>query len=466
MKRINKRIIALLLCTSLLIAFSNVGIYANDISTEKNDSMLNIILDADDLITEESGLEISASKKGLMEHYNGNSISDFDAENALDMSAGSNGIAAATSPIAPTSAPVTFYTSVTDSLTAPGTPNSTKYIYPITLYPYQVLHIQAEFNIANDFDLMLYEVNSLGQLTAMVDYSGTTGTNFEAVGVVNRSNSTKDYAVFIQSFKGAGAFTMHIGIANEYDGFEADENPFKAVILPTLPAVVSAVTINSRAFYTHCDTDWYKFTLPSGTFGVELKLTNAPGYKVELYSVTPSAHLTKQNPSNGVYSLNDDVYYIRVTSTVMGATAPTGNNYTLQVIVRYVQLNNIVANWQTSSQIEAKSLLHPVYVNFPGGYINKIDIECNAGNNYAYFHSRRVNVFYSDTGSAGSYNYVGTIYGSPTVMGPWNNTGLSLSIPRVATGYWAFELEAWQTPGSGIAYLDTLFSPKISFNLA
>lgn len=126
-----------------------------------------------------------------------------------------------------------FYGYVTDYLTEEG---QQKYVYPIVVEPGEVLHAQLDLpNSAElDYDLYLFEVDSDTLDMTLVDLSqnrtflnGTEGTAPESVGIFNREDTVKEYAVFVVSELGSSIsqpFTLHLGINTNTDNFEADEN--------------------------------------------------------------------------------------------------------------------------------------------------------------------------------------------------------------------------------------------------
>jgi hypothetical protein len=264
-----------------------------------------------------------------------------------------------TDEISPTSIGNGFYQVLSDFLTFEG---ENKFIFPIPVQPGEVLNIQLDVpNSANiDYDAYLFEVDALGNMT-LVDFSeystfinGTHGTLSEAVGAFNVSNTTKNYAFFVQSFIGASStqpFTIHVGIrANAYgfDQFESDENSRQAI--PFTLSQSGATLINVRSANTMCDNDWYTFTTPSNlrfnTARFFLDSTsNSANYRVEVYTRTNSNQMIRQAANNnGRVSLaSNTTYFIRVTST--GASSLTGADYVLTISPDFVPDQVIITNF-------------------------------------------------------------------------------------------------------------------------
>ncbi|QQY79079.1 hypothetical protein EDD65_11817 [Keratinibaculum paraultunense] len=237
------------------------------------------------------------------------------------------------------------YGYVTDYLTEEG---QEKYIYPIAVEPGEVLHAQLDLPNSNelDYDLYLFEVNPDTLDMTLVDLSqnrtflnGIEGTAPESVGILNKENTIKEYAVFVVSEVGSSItqpFTLHIGINTNTDNFEADENINWAVNFTLMP--VGTTVIDMRSMDTLVDNDWYKFTIPNSknydtmNFTLDEDSKNA-NYKIELYQLEDS-QLKKVNiSSNGKAEIDSGQYYIRVTS--IESTNLSGSTYSLSILPDY-----------------------------------------------------------------------------------------------------------------------------------
>lgn len=237
------------------------------------------------------------------------------------------------------------YGYVTDYLTEEG---QQKYIYPIAIEPGEVLHAQLDLpNSAElDYDLYLFEVNPDTLDMTLVDLSqnrtflnGTEGTAPESVGIFNREDTVKDYAVFVVSEVGSSIsqpFTLHIGINTNTDNFEADENVNWAVNFTLEP--IGSTEIDIRSMDTLVDNDWYRFTIPTSknydtmNFTLDENSRNA-NYKIELYQLEDN-QLKKVNiSSTGKAEIDSGQYYIRVTS--IESTNLTGSTYRLNILPDY-----------------------------------------------------------------------------------------------------------------------------------
>lgn len=121
--------------------------------------------------------------------------------------------------------------------------------------------------------------------------NGTEGTAPESVGIFNREDTVKDYAVFVVSEVGSSIsqpFTLHIGINTNTNNFEAGENVNWAVNFTLEP--IGSTEIDIRSMDTLVDNDWYIFTIPTSknydtmNFTLDEDSRNA-NYKVELYQL-------------------------------------------------------------------------------------------------------------------------------------------------------------------------------------
>lgn len=237
------------------------------------------------------------------------------------------------------------YGYVTDYLTEEG---EEKYVYPLAVEPGEVLHAQLDLpNSAElDYDLYLFEVNPDTLDMTLVDLSlnrthlnGTEGTAPESVGIFNKGDSVKEYAVFIVSQVGSSIsqpFTLHIGINANEDNFEADENVNWAVNF-TLEQIGST-EISLRSMDTLVDNDWYTFTIPSSKnydtmdFLLDEDSQNA-NYNIELYQLEDDQLKKVTISSDGNAEIDSGQYYIRVTA--INSTNLTGTNYSLNISPNY-----------------------------------------------------------------------------------------------------------------------------------
>jgi|GEM_PF-3651674 len=215
----------------------------------------------------------------------------------------------------------------------------------IDLFPGEVLHVQADMpnSAAIDYDLMLIRTDWFGNLLEVVDASfyttyinGANGTLSEAVGFRNTTNSVLFFAVAVESFRGSSAtmpYTIHIGINNVNDSFEADEN-VRSFRIPAanLPASGNLV-VSNRAIDTLADNDWLRLQVPaSNSFdrvAISLDQTSViAGYTVEVYTRLAGDAMRRINPVNGnEFVLPSGTVYVRVSS--VGALFVTGVNYAL-----------------------------------------------------------------------------------------------------------------------------------------
>lgn len=237
------------------------------------------------------------------------------------------------------------YGYVTDYLTEEG---QEKYIYPIAVEPGEVLHAQLDLPNSTelDYDLYLFEVNPDTLDMTLVDLSqnrtflnGTEGTAPESVGIFNKENTVKEYAVFVVSEVGSSItqpFTLHLGINTNTDNFEADENVNWAVNFTLMP--IGTTVIDMRSMDTLVDNDWYKFTIPNSknydtmNFKLDEDSQNA-NYKLELYQLEDSQLKKVSISSNGKAEIDSGQYYIRVTS--IESTNLTGSTYSLSILPDY-----------------------------------------------------------------------------------------------------------------------------------
>ncbi|WP_017472886.1 hypothetical protein [Amphibacillus jilinensis] len=238
-----------------------------------------------------------------------------------------------------------FYGYVTDYLTVEG---EEKYVYPLAVEPGEVLHVQLDLPNSEelDYDLYLFEVDPDTLDMTLVDLSqnrtflnGTEGTAPESVGIFNREDTIKEYAVFVVSEVGSSIsqpFTLHIGINANTDNYEADENVNWAINFTLEP--IGPTEINMRSMDTLVDNDWYSFTIPNSknydiiNFTLDEDSRNA-NYKIELYQLENN-QLKKVNiSSNGKAEIDSGQYYLRVTA--IESTYLTGSTYSLNVLPDY-----------------------------------------------------------------------------------------------------------------------------------
>lgn len=241
-----------------------------------------------------------------------------------------------------------FFTSIEGFITEEG---QQLFIHPITVHNGEILHIQMDApNSPNiDYDMYLFEVDSSGYMR-LVDISeyttyinGNHGTLSEAVGIVNTSGTTKNYAVFFVSYRGASStmpFVAHIGINSSRDAFETDERVSRALgfNLPT-----SIGTISMRSIDTRADNDWFRFVVPEnrGYNSINFTLDNASiaaGHGLELYTFENN-QARRVNISNaGNAHVTAGTYFLRVTAN-QGQLI--GTNYTIRIELNFNSADSI-----------------------------------------------------------------------------------------------------------------------------
>lgn len=121
--------------------------------------------------------------------------------------------------------------------------------------------------------------------------NGIEGTAPESVGILNKENTIKEYAVFVVSEVGSSITQPFIN--TNTDNFEADENINWAVNFTLMP--VGTTVIDMRSMDTLVDNDWYKFTIPNSKNYDTMKFI-LPALKVEvmqLISLESTIELTE-----------------------------------------------------------------------------------------------------------------------------------------------------------------------------
>lgn len=121
--------------------------------------------------------------------------------------------------------------------------------------------------------------------------NGIEGTAPESVGILNKENTIKEYAVFVVSEVGSSITQPFIN--TNTDNFEADENINWAVNFTLMP--VGTTVIDMSSMDTLVDNDWYKFTIPNSKNYDTMKFI-LPALKVEvmqLISLESTIELTE-----------------------------------------------------------------------------------------------------------------------------------------------------------------------------
>ena len=211
--------------------------------------------------------------------------------------------------------------------------------YIVTLAPRQIVSatMACPQNPDLNYDLLLYEVDENGYLgnilnastteTYMNTYSdGTVKTMDESLAYINNTAETKNYAVIVLATKGGSEsdtfkLTLSMDEDGSYDIFEYNNSPYDAFELPEL--TVDGLRVSKLSLHTANDQDWFLLRNTSSEISlasIEPERLDMQKYQIEVYTADGSK-MKLARKSNGLYSIQPGVNYIKVCADETGFTS-------------------------------------------------------------------------------------------------------------------------------------------------
>lgn len=211
--------------------------------------------------------------------------------------------------------------------------------YIVSLTPRQMISVTMACpqNPDLNYDLFLYEVDENGYLgnilnasvteTYMNTYSdGTVKTMDESLAYINNTAETKNYAVIVLATKGGSAsdtfkLTLSMDEDGSYDIFEYNNSPYDAFELPEL--TVDGLRVSKLSLHTANDQDWFLLRNTSSEISlasIEPERLDMQKYQIEVYTADGSK-MKLARKSNGLYSIQPGVNYIKVCADETGFTS-------------------------------------------------------------------------------------------------------------------------------------------------
>ena len=211
--------------------------------------------------------------------------------------------------------------------------------YIVSLTPRQMISatMACPQNPDLNYDLFLYEVDENGYLgnilnastteTYMNTYSdGTVKTMDESLAYINNTAETKNYAVIVLATKGGSAsdtfkLTLSMDEDGSYDIFEYNNSPYDAFELPEL--TVNGLSVSQLSLHVSNDQDWFLLRNTSSEISlasINPKITETQSYQIEVYTADGSK-MKLARKSNGLYSIQPGVNYIKVCADETGFTS-------------------------------------------------------------------------------------------------------------------------------------------------
>ncbi len=211
-------------------------------------------------------------------------------------------------------------------------------------------YLQAKLDIPHDagidYDLFILDQN--GVVVAYSQYgtylNGSEGTVSEATGYLIPLTNPTDF-IYIESVSGASItqpFTIHYSVSDpgEFDKFEISANNRSndnSTEASEISVTDNIVTIVNRNISSPIDSDWYKIVVPTNREydNLNLSVTTASSNTcaLEVYTNLGSTyHFLQRIPlTNGVLSVTNGTYYIRVTNTAPAFSSGDIQKYALSV---------------------------------------------------------------------------------------------------------------------------------------
>lgn len=218
--------------------------------------------------------------------------------------------------------------------------------YIVTLAPRQIVSatMACPQNPDLNYDLLLYEVDENGYLGNILNASttetymntypdGTVKTMDESLAYINNTAETKNYAVIVLATKGGSAsdtfkLTLSIDVDGSYDIFEYNNSPYDAFELPELTK--DGLSVSQLSLHMSNDQDWFLLRNASSEISlasINPKISDTQSYQIEVYT-TDGSKMKLARKSNGLYSIQPGVNYIKVCADETGFTS---SGYQLQI---------------------------------------------------------------------------------------------------------------------------------------
>ncbi len=220
--------------------------------------------------------------------------------------------------------------------------------YIATLTPKDILSatLVCPQNPDLNYDLLLYEVDSNGNLGNMLNASitetymntypdGTTKTMDESLAYINNTAETRNYAVIILATAGGSAtdafkLTLSLDTAGSYDGYEYNNSPYDAYELQELTKV--GLRASSLTLHMANDQDWFLLRTSSSEISeasIIPERTDGKKYKIEVYTADGNKMKLSSSAGGDLYKIQPGVNYIKVF-----ADEPSfeSSEYTLKIL--------------------------------------------------------------------------------------------------------------------------------------
>ncbi len=313
----SKKTLALLLATTMTLSFSVSGealAATGENSTEISSDELEVkFLDS----FEDAEVELEVKQAEELEDYNGLEKRAIPEISLLE----ANMIGEVCSSRAEGVNPMSSDQSVTVSLTGTiSSENEIGYV-PVTLAPGDILQVTLEVpnNASLDYDLHLFtienqEIGEHVKSSTLSTYINTYPDNTsksvdEGIAYINNDSSAHTYAVVVMSAKGYSAtesykLTVSVDEKGYYDASEPNESPFDVKL------VTSGTKVVGNNLNVSNDQDWY--VIESTEVGKMGFRVSESSYDVDVYLAVDTSMQLMLPDSNGVYTLGEAHYYIKV----------------------------------------------------------------------------------------------------------------------------------------------------------